>query len=388
MRVLFIIEDINSATGFCVQKIAKVMNSKGHIVDILSRYESNEKLDGISYYTTNTINKTPVKFQILLNVYRWPIKNMKLVKEFIKVGNSIVCKNNTEIVISVYNSIEAILAGISIKKSNKSVKFVSYFLDALYKGQYLKFMPYKFSDYRALKMQSYILRYSDTMVIMRSVKKQVLYSKLIKHKDRIAFLDIPLLDYNNKKCRNHIHNASNKLTCVYIGSLPRHIRNPKYLLELFSRLDNAELYLYGINGYPEYVQQYEGYDNIHFNGLVSKEESNIILENCDVAVNISNSISTMLPSKIFEYMSNDKFILSVYKGDNDPCHMHLNEYGKYMCISESETYENAIKRFNIWINSFKGRNNKINNDISSNDFLYKNTPEAFVELMENIYEKK
>ena len=262
---------------------------------------------------------------------------MKLVKEFIKVGNSIVCKNNTNIVISVYNSIEAILAGISIKKSNKSVKFVSYFLDALYKGQYLKLMPYKYSDYRALKMQSYILKNSDTMVIMRSVKKQVLYSKLVKHKDRIAVLDIPLLDYNNTRCRNQILKDTNKLICVYIGSLPRNIRNPKYLLELFSRLENAELYLYGINGYPEYAKQYENYDNIHFNGLVSKEEANIVLENCDVAINISNSISTMLPSKIFEYMSYDKFILSVYKGDNDPCHLYLNEYGKYICISESET---------------------------------------------------
>ena len=41
---------------------------------------------------------------------------MKLVKEFVKVGTSIVCNNNTDIIISVYNSIEAILAGISIKK--------------------------------------------------------------------------------------------------------------------------------------------------------------------------------------------------------------------------------------------------------------------------------
>lgn len=388
MRVLFIIEDINSATGFCVQKVAKMMNSRDFDIDILSRYESNEKIDGISYYTANVTDKTPVKFQILMNIYRWPIKNMKLVKEFVKVGTSIVCNNNTDIIISVYNSIEAILAGISIKKSNKSVKFVSYFLDALYKGQYLKIMPYKFSDFMSLKMQSYILQNSDTMIIMRSVKKQVLSSKLVNYGDRIAILDIPLLDYNNKKHRNHIHNDTKKLKCVYIGSLPRNIRDPKYLLELFSKMENAELYLYGINGYPEYVKQYENCDNIHFNGLISKEEANIKLENCDVAINISNSISTMLPSKIFEYMSYDKFILSIYKGDNDPCSIYLNEYGKYMCISESESFDNVLKRVNLWINSFKVQKNKKNNDICSSDFLYKNTPEAFVELMEKIYEKK
>lgn len=388
MRVLFIIEDINSATGFCVQKVAKMMNNRGFVIDILSRYESNEKIDGISYYTASVTDIIPVKFQILLNIYRWPIKNMKLVKEFIKEGTSIVCNNNIDIVISVYNSIEAILAGISIKKSNKSVKFVSYFLDALYRGQYLKIMPYKFSDYMSLKMQSYILENSDTMIIMRSVKKQVLSSKLVNYKDRIAILDIPLLDFNNKKHRNHIRNDTNKIKCVYIGSLPRNIRDPKYLLELFSKMENAELFLYGINGYPEYVKQYENCDNIHFKGLISKEEANIKLENCDVAINISNSISTMLPSKIFEYMSYDKFILSIYKGDNDPCSIYLNEYGKYMCISESESFDNVLKRVNLWINSFKVQNNKKNNDICSRDFLYKNTPEAFVELMEKIYEKK
>jgi len=388
MRVLFIIEDINSATGFCVQKVAKTMSSRGCDIDILSRYESNEKIDGISYYTANVTDKIPVKFQILLNIYRWPIKNMKLVKEFTKVGNSIVYNNNTDIVISVYNSIEAILAGISIKKSNKSVKFVSYFLDALYRGQYLKIMPEKFSDYMSLKMQSYILLNSDTMVIMRSVKNQVLSSKLENYKERIAVLDIPLLDYNNKKHRNHILSDTNKLKCVYIGSLPRNIRDPKYLLELFSKMETAELYLYGINGYPEYVKQYENYDNIYFNGLVSKEDANIILEECDVAVNISNSIPTMLPSKIFEYMSYDKFILSVYKGDNDPCSMYLNEYGKYMCISERESFDNVQERFNLWINSFKVQNNKKNSEMCSSDFLYKNTPKAFVELMEKIYEKK
>ena len=152
MRILLIVENINSATGICIQTVAKAMRRRKHAVSILSRYESNEKADGVSYYTTSTKSRMPVKVQILMNLYQWPIKNRSLIKEFIRVGTSIIEQKHIDLVIGAYNSIEALLAGISLKENNKSVKYVSYFLDALYKGQYLHFIPSFFSNCRALKI--------------------------------------------------------------------------------------------------------------------------------------------------------------------------------------------------------------------------------------------
>ena len=388
MRILLIVENINSATGICIQTVARAMRRKKHVVSILSRYESNEKTDGVSYYTMSTKSTIPVKVQILMNLYQWPIKNRSLIKEFIRVGTSIIEQEHINLVISAYNSIEALLAGISLKENNKSVKYVSYFLDALYKGQYLHFMPSFFSNYRALKMQKYILDHSDKMVIMRSVEEQELSSKLADYKGKIAVLDIPLLEQKEHRNMQMIHNETNKLKCVYMGSLPRNIRDPKYLLELFAKTEKAELFLYGTNGYPEYEKKYGNCDNIHFQGVVSREKVSEILMECDVAVNISNSISTMLPSKIFEYMSYDKYILSVSKGKIDPCSKYLDEYGKYMCINENEPIEDISERFDLWIDYAKEQRSQSYVGIKTSSFLYKNTPEAFVELMENSYESK
>ena len=119
---------------------------------------------------------------------------------------------------------------------------------------------------------------------------------------------------------------------VFVGQFYEKIRNPNYLLTLFSHLpNNYILHIVG-GGCEQQLIQYKKLlkDRLILHGWVSKEDADKYISQYDVLVNVNNSITNQMPSKLFEYIGTGKPILNICKTD------------KCLSLPYIEKYENAI----------------------------------------------
>lgn len=111
---------------------------------------------------------------------------------------------------------------------------------------------------------------------------------------------------------NHtIMRQSEKIRCVFAGAFYKGIREPEYTFRLFERLAllGIELHIFGrMRDGLELPQNMPS--NIFFHGEVSSEEAMNQMQSADVLVNVGNSITTMLPSKLLTYISAGRPILN------------------------------------------------------------------------------
>jgi hypothetical protein len=202
-------------------------------------------------------------------------------------------------------------------------------------------------------------------------------------------LDIPLLTLNYKEAGTTNILDTRKINLVYVGSIPYHIRNPKYILEIFKRLniENCRLTIIGTNTCPEVISKAQSESTksqIVTIKSVSHSEAISVLKKADILVNIGNNISSMVPSKVFEYMSIGKPIISTYPINDEPSLPYLKMYPLSLLLKEDwERIDEAVSLVETFIESTKGK--QVNFD-KLKEKMYINTPQAFVEEIEMLLE--
>lgn len=171
-----------------------------------------------------------------------------------------------------------------------------------------------------------------------------------------------------------------KINLLYIGTIPVHIRNPKYFLTVFSALKgNAlRLHIVGSCTEPELLQRFEEKDNrIKVHQSVSHDEALTLIQNADYLINFGNNNSHMTPCKIFEYMSFGKPIISVSPIKNEPSEVYLSKYPDALIVKE---YEKQFERDVESVEAFLSNKRYIADDYLSElqKTFYLNTPNAFI----------
>ena len=137
---------------------------------------------------------------------------------------------------------------------------------------------------------------------------------------------------------------------VFVGQFYEQIRNPKYLLDMFTQLpNNYILHIVGggweqlVNPYKEQLQ-----DRLILHGWVSKDEADRCISQYDVLVNVNNTITNQMPSKLFEYIGTGKPILNICKTDYCLSLPYIEKYENGISIVEldemiSANTKNTIK---------------------------------------------
>lgn len=130
--------------------------------------------------------------------------------------------------------------------------------------------------------------------------------------------------------------------CVFIGTLYRDIRPPELAIKIFSKTKNKKVVFdfYGtgqelIRNMPEYQTA----ENIILHGSVSSKEADKIRANADYLINIDNTVTNMVPSKIFEYISTGKPIINCYFKKQSSLLEYLEEYPSHISLLLDSTIE-------------------------------------------------
>lgn len=419
MNFLFLTAELtNSATGHCAKTVASELAKRGHTVHILSaNRKSQDTVEGDGHLVIHEVpgnryrwfwrdclnsgNKIKRALGIVLSTIHKFTVQIKGVFTVVPVSNDInvLFKNATTIiekekiqcVIPVVNPRESVIVAHKLYKKY-NIPYIPYYLDSIYGNIGLRLLPDVFNKKKALQYEDKWLQEAKAVIMMQSVRRLYEGLNVEEHPyvSKIEFMDIPLLTTYNRatqKQTNPIYDG--QFAILFIGTMPNRIRDPRYVFQLADLLakDNIHFYFAGRSDYMnelETLMKRNG--NIHFLGEINHDDIPNYVEGVQVMLNIGNSIPGMLPSKVFEYMSYRKPILSTIKHSADLSVSYLEKYGAAFIVDESKPLDESVEETRQYIYEvMKGEFDiNISELIEKDGALYLNTPQCFCEKIESI----
>lgn len=176
---------------------------------------------------------------------------------------------------------------------------------------------------------------------------------------RISPLEFPIVKEASVTADSPITFDKDYINITFAGMLDDNFRNPKLILETVEKLilcnDKIKLHFIGTNisrTLNSYLEKYP--DNIFHYKPVPPQQAFAALADSDFLLNISNNISNMVPSKIFDYFSMGKPIVNIQKIPNCPARKYMDSYPLCFNMKEFENtdYSGALMEF---LSSGKGR---------------------------------
>lgn len=242
-------------------------------------------------------------------------------------------KNHYDYLMCVSGNYSTAFCG-ALFKEKRNFKLITYLTDPLlenpiYSGKKEK---YKKDDF------NYIYSKSDCFVVT-----PIIYDNM-KQKEKALPLEFPSFFEKEiyTKDENNIVFDNAKKNLLYTGLFYQSIRSPDYLMRLISEMpDSFVLHVCGkiqqnyISKYKELAEA----KKVLFHGNLSHQLLFNAIHDCDFLVNIGNSVSTMLPSKLISYISTGKPIINLVKKNDCPTLSYLSNYPDYLNIFESDDFE-------------------------------------------------
>ena len=397
-----------SANGICCKNVINLLNEKGYKVScICNAYNENyisfkegntniypikqrfyQRMELLSNKIKNKkignfLKKISVfisKIQLLVMTPFWPMVSPLYMNSFYKKALELHKKERFDIVISVYTPFESLYAGYKLKKKFPEIKFIPYYLDALAGGWGPSYLSPNIVDKKLMKKEKIISKAADLIISMDSSRKYHKKNGIDFNINRV-FLDVPVM------IKREVPSViKEEFYAMYAGNLSYSGRSIIPLLEIFKIIcnkTNLKLYLIGecncVDKYNEYIEKTNG--KIEFLGRKQHKEVLKYEEKAKYLINIGSTNPYTIPSKIFEYMSFNKTVISTYSIENEPSKEYLKKYKNVFFIDENLPYEESANNF-IEFMFFNGKNNIKKIDLEK--VFYKNTPDAFEKTIRSI----
>lgn len=377
-KLLFITTDYYpkvSPNGVCVHEISAILRTMGYEISILCPQKKSEpkqeSIDGVSVFRIqkplflrmmdygeavegNQFRSVVYKASIIIQYIRlliylavYPLTSISYVLKHYKYTLKLYLQYKYDGVISTYNSIEAVLAGMKLKKSHETIKFGLYVLDSLSNRGAGKFLSKRFVDSKGWFWEKLLYERADKIFNVKCHENHHLHDRYLPYKGKMEIVDFPLL-IEPKSIVASIDDATEKgvVKFVYTGSLQSNFRSPKYVCDIFA-LINSNKYIvdfYSRGDSEQLLQKYEDSTHgiIRKKGFFERKKSLQVTSNAHMLISIGNKNTDMVPSKIFEYMATGKPIIHFYSNERDSCLSYYSNYPlallikeDYLCLQEN-----------------------------------------------------
>lgn len=397
-NVLFILDYYlpnASANGICVSKVVQAFREKNINVSILcfqdeKRINTPSDNDEGRHEKIYDIPCPKARKHFRRGAYylKWifckkhlPTENKKLSDEIFRLAEEIIIKDKIDTVVCTHLPIETIVAGRKLKSKYPSVNIVAYMLDSLSGGFLPRFLPNSFCKKKKILWENEALSHFDQVVLMESSREHhEMYSKNTEWYKKAHFLDVPALynSFSDKKSE-----VSDEIVISFVGTMSAGVRTPYALLKALSYISDLKIrfIIAGKNACGDLQGYLKDTENILLDvkGEIPYEEAQSILYRSDFLVNLGNVNPNLVPSKIFEYMSCGKPIISTYTCDTDSSIPYLNKYPSVFLIDErEEDFAKISEKLKIFMS--ENKNTEVPYS-SIEQYLYNNTPNALYTLL-------
>lgn len=404
-RILFILgmyHPYYSANGLCTKNIVDACIDNGYdvtcVVNSYHKEKSIDTIDGATIYRIEAklfdkvdqwcqraknklfakiIKKIALvcnKIKLIVTAPVWPLCSPIYTSRFLEKAEELHKRNPFDIVISVYTPVSSLMAGYRLKKKYPEIQFVPYFLDSLSGG----YGPKAFSKAkiinRGLKIERKTFKLADKIIIMKSAQNhQESYNREFSHK--FCVLDIPML----KEVRIKEKELSDQKKLLFVGTLDSKVRNPQVFIDTLMELEDENIVVEFAGNILckekfSALQEKLG-EKLVFTGYLNHDKLLEKIEEADVLVNIGNLVSTMVPSKIFEYMSYGKPIISTYDIENEPSRAYLSKYPLALLLNNKEGSAENGKKLKTFLKETEHKHVSFE---EVEKLFYLNTPQALV----------
>lgn len=359
-----------TANGLCAQAICEELSCNNISCKVITYGDEDiafDKDSNISYILHKKKEKQSnwfLRFLALLkrficNTFS-PQYDKKLVNKIYKEALKLYSIEKYDAIISMYFPIEAVLAGYKLKKKLQRVKCLIYELDSV--GDGLgggKSLSEKHLVFSYTFLLNKLYKKADGIMVLNCHK---LYweEKYKPFLQKLEIVDLPLL--KNKKAPYCKENK--EISFIYSGVLNENYRSPIKMVETFSSFDFSYKLNFYSKGCESYLKENQKENKkININGYVEKEVLEKAILNADFLINIGNSKSNSLPSKLITYMSYCKPIIHFSLQENDICEKYLSHYPAAFIVSDKQTLEEYKEKLILFINE------NIEKNIEFQDFV-------------------
>ncbi|MGF7057752.1 hypothetical protein [Brassicibacter mesophilus] len=409
------------ANGICVHQIALALKKIGYEVHIICFNKKGDKkeeeFEGVfihrvkmrlffkmRFYAEDQIDtwhgKLIYRTAMLLNKFKkilylplYPMTSPLFIYRYYIRSKEIHKEQNFDMILSVYNPLEALVAGTMMKKRYKDIKLGLYVLDSLTNGSKREFLPKSWTEKKGWQWERIFYSMSDVIFNMRCHEEHHKKSRYDKYREEMKIVDIPLFRTLNQGFHKQTKILDyGSFNWIYTGTLRMRNYNPWYAIKIFNIIQEKrkkmKFHFFSRGDCEEKLMEYERITEgaIVRHGFVESEISISAIMESDILISVGTSDSSMIPSKIFEYMSTGKPIIHFYKQENDVCLQYYNMYPLAICIKEDdELLRNNAEKIFAFIDDIKGRKVKFS-DIK--DRFVMNTPEYTTSIIDGIVDNK
>lgn len=349
-------------------------------------YVRNRNNKSFSCRILNKVNRIFLRIKQIIFIPIFPnfgpVHTLHYEREAIKLHK----KYNFDVVLSEFNGIDSVYAGLAIKKKFPQITYIPLCWDSISGGRLVRFLPQNLCLKLRRRAECKVMKWADAAIVMRSSQPfHNKYTSKYSYYNKFIFLDVPyfVVRKNTPKIKEH----GNAIRMLFSGTMTD--RSPKPLFEVLSLINRKFEFLFICHSeFHSMLLSYNGkYSNIDIRCLpyMSHEELSKYQEESDVLINFGVSNLNAVSGKIFDYMTTGKAIISTAKFENEACIPYLKKYPLAFVL-----YEYADKDSNVqMITEFLGRIensivdvNKIRGEFVEND------PQTYVRfIMQKIGER-
>lgn len=333
------------------------------------------------------LNRLCMRIKQLLFFTQFPNYEPFLSHKFQSAALKLHREHKFDMVISEFNGVDSLKAGIAVKKHSNIVKYLPICWDSISGGRLAKWMPSYYCLKLRRKLETKAMVIADKAIIMKSsVDFHKANSALYDYFKKYIILDVPYLNIDASDSNRQIINnitSSRTLKLLYSGTMTD--RNPSPLLDVLNKLNFQVEFKFIIpqQYHSDVLSLKKRYPHVDIICIpyMSHEELSKFQKSSDILVNFGVSNPNAVSGKIFDYMRLGKPVISTISHDKEASTHFLKLYSHALIIDERVTVERNLLNFNKFVDYV----NKNPVDMTKVASVFRdNTPDAYISIIESM----
>lgn len=346
----------SSANTICCNNLVEYFKLQGHQVDIVSVKWRVEDQDYSEYNGLNVIKLDTYQFETLKKCgkkynarvwmdFPWLFRKTR---SFLQKLKYVFKKNPTHCITLDTINYDNIFN--FIKKANEHYDvLITFTMPAAFQVIGSELMKRGIADrWYPIFLDAFV--YNKTMSRLFINKRKNIMKRVLKNATHIFMVEGILEENKKNKYNPEYHNKTTEIyipmlkeldyplkdkqklkntQLVYAGLFYPKIRNPEKMLDVLSNLDSDNVIKIFGDGCEDILSVKRALfpnGNLIEYGRITHEQCIKEISNCNILINLGNTITNQMPSKVFEYISFGKPIINFYFTEEDMC---LEVFKKY-----------------------------------------------------------